>query len=95
MAVTFTRTSQFKLENGLLLITGDLVITSAASVVIPSDLKVKKFISVLGNCQSSDAAKIASPVLGSDGLELSASIAGAAVDIWPVATYPRLSVIAV
>jgi hypothetical protein len=78
-----------------MLITGDLTITSAASVVTPANLGVKKFISVLGNCQSSDAGKIASPVLADDGSELTVSIAGAAVDIWPVALYPRLSFLAV
>jgi hypothetical protein len=99
MAATFTRTNQFSLGQGVMLITGDLEITSAAAPLLPADVGVNKFIAVVGACDSFDGVTL--PVLNSAGTSMTC-FNGAVTDAtnlgaldFPVGTYTRLSFLAV
>jgi hypothetical protein len=100
MAVAFTRTNQFILGQGVMLIVGDLEITTTAVTLTPADLGVKKFISVMGNCVNIDA-EVVIPVLNSDGSVMSAfagdvtAAAPLVPGVFPVNEYSRLSFLAV
>lgn len=100
MAVAFTRTNQFILGQGVMLITGNLTITSSATNLTPSDLGVNKFISVNGACINGDG-KTVLPTVNSAGDTMSCfagNVTGGSPlpnSTFPVNTYVRLSFLAV